>query len=278
MPRLGRQSREQHVAVAENRGRARAREEVTEPRSKRRARRDGDEHRVDEPVPPAPGTDDAGKPRRRGSHETPLGATQPRQPHAHAGRECPPPGAPRARREQDTGKRKSGRVPDAVPHAEQNAAGVGHEEKHGDRQGGPTRRRAPPRDPAQDREEQREDGKPRDRAGHHERREARAEHAQEGRLEIRRERPEPVDDVAIEQPAAGERVRHDPLAARVDQCVGPPASRNDEEGDRGGRHRNRAEGAAPAHFGWTRANRVTSRRARVPSRALLPRSRPGRSR
>ena len=65
--------------------------------------------------------------------------------------------------------------------------------------------------------------------------------AQERRLEIGRERTEPVDDVAVEQLPARQRVRHDPLAARIDERVGPLAAGDDEEKDGSGRREDRSE-------------------------------------
>jgi len=74
------------------------------------------------------------------------------------------------------------------------------------------------------------------RAGQDETRVVRPECPREHRLDVRRQRAEPVHDVAIQHVAPRQRVRHDPLASGVDQRVGPPAARNEEQAGRRARH------------------------------------------
>src|SRR6202040_571327 len=86
-----------------------------------------------------------------------------------------------------------------------------------------------------------------------------SEELEEQRLEVRREGPKPVDDVSIQKLATDERVRDDPLPARVDERIRPTAPRHHEEGRGRERDRNRGgrEAGTAAHV--TTAGRSTQR-------------------
>ena len=113
---------------------------------------------------------------------------------------------------------------------------------------------APRRHPAQGEKERREDARRGDGSGQDECREARAEETEEQRVEIRSERAEPVDDVAVEELAPGERVGNDPFAAGVDQGIRPLALRDEPEAtvEAPERRRPPSEASAPAEAHVTR--------------------------
>ena len=191
--------------------------------------------------------------------EAPLGPTESREPRQSPGeaRAERAAGEPAVRRDEAGGERESGRLPDPVTHAEKGPSGVGHEEERRDRQRRPENRLAPARHAAERRVENGENEEARRNAGRHQRRETRAEQAEETGLEVGSERAEPIDDVPVEQGSPRERVRDDPFAPRVDQGIRPlPPGNDPERGGRGGEEGERESscrpsrprrGAAPSH-------------------------------
>ena len=158
---------------------------------------------------------------------------------------------------------RSRRVPSGI-HPQNGAARVGHEQQSGIARPS-TDRLAPARDRRKRRTAPITRRTPRE-ATEDERREARSKETKEGGLEVRRERAEPVEGVAVEHLAARQRVGVDPFGTRVDDRVRPFPARNDPEDSR--REHCRREESRPGQ-----AARGRSRHAGPPLPAEESRSR-----
>ena len=185
--------------------------------------------------------------RERGG--APFRPAESRQPHGRARRELMERRA-RASDQSDGEEPERRRMPHPDAHSDDDSAGKRHEDEQRDRDDHPGGRVPSIRDGPQGEIESGEHSRAAHRARERQRPEARAEDAEEGRVEAWSHGAEPVDDVAVEEGAAGESVRHDPLAPRVDERVGPLSSGDYEQDDRRGRGKQSGRKENEAIGGW----------------------------
>src|SRR5215470_830433 len=112
-------------------------------------------------------------------------------------------------------------MPAPVAHPEDRTAGVWHEDERRNRERGPKERLPPAAHTAQRPVKRCQRAEGTGDARNHESDEARSERLEEERLEVGRERTEPVNDVAIEELAARQRVRVHPLRSGIDDRIRP---------------------------------------------------------
>src|SRR5262245_35035273 len=128
-------------------------------------------------------------------------------------------------------------MPAAITHSEDRAARVRHEDESRNGERGPEKSLTPAADPAQRPVQSRKRDERTGDARYHERDEARPEQLQEERLEVWSEGTEPVDDVPVQQLAAGQGVRVHPLRSGIDDRIRPLPQRNQKERGGGGEDR-----------------------------------------